>query len=95
MKGAAAPRLSLILRSVQKNKHTMGWMKEMDEIHLSAWLRCLAASEDLEKTLGPEGREHLSDLLDLPASYGGTRLHSLEASTDEELLGRLQESPRL
>ena len=64
-------------------------MPKMDGAHLSAWLRCLTASDDLEQALGPEGREGLSVLLDLPASYGGAGLHSLEASTDEELLGSL------
>jgi hypothetical protein len=59
----------------------------MDKAHLSAWMHCLAASDDLEQALDPEGRDHLSNLLDLPASYGGAGLHSLEACADEELLG--------
>jgi hypothetical protein len=56
---------------MQKNNHTVGWMAEMDGAHLSAWLHCLIASEVLENDLGPEGRGNLSELLDLPASYGG------------------------
>jgi len=62
-------------------------MQEMDGAHLSAWLHCLTASEVLEHALGPEGRSQLSDLLDLPPSYGGAGLQSLEDSADEEFLG--------
>jgi hypothetical protein len=87
LKGAAVPRLSHILRSVQKNQHSRDWMKEMDEAHLSTWLHFLTASEELERDLGPEGREQLLELLDLPPSYGGASLQSLEDSADEELLG--------
>ena len=57
LKGVAIPRLSHILISVQKGKHTMGWMTEINGAHLSAWLHCLTASDDLERALGPEGRE--------------------------------------
>jgi hypothetical protein len=57
LKGAAVPRLSHILRSVQKSKHIVGWMTKMDGAHLSAWLHCLAASEDPEHALAPKGRE--------------------------------------
>ena len=86
LKGAAVPRLSHIRISVQRNKRTIGWMTEMDGAHLSAWMHCLTASEDMEHALGPEGRGQLSDLLDLPASFGGARLQSLEAYADEEFL---------
>jgi hypothetical protein len=72
LKGTAFPRLSDILRSVQKNQHSSRrWMRDMDGAHLSTWLHCLTASEDLELALGTEGRSQLSDLLDLPPSYGG------------------------
>ncbi len=71
LKGSVVPRLSHILKSMQKNNNTSGWMAEMDGAHLSASLLCLTTSEDLEKDLGPEGRGSLSELLDLPASYGG------------------------
>ena len=57
LKGAEIPRLSHILRSVKKSQHTVGWMTEMDGAHLSAWMHCLTASEDLEHALGPEGRD--------------------------------------
>jgi hypothetical protein len=87
LKGAAVPHLSYILKSVQKNHMSVGWMKDMDEAHLSVWLHCLSASEVLEHALGPEGKEQLTDILDLPASYGGAGLHSLELSCDEELVG--------
>ena len=69
LKGAAMPRLSHILKSVQKNNHTAGWIAEIDGAHLSAWLHCLIASEDLENNLGSEGRVGFSELLDLPASH--------------------------
>ncbi len=59
----------------------------MDEAHLAAWLHCLTASDVLEKDLRPQGRKSLSELLDLPASYGGAGLQSLEVAADEELLG--------
>ncbi len=65
-------------------------MTEMDVAQLLAWLHFLTVSEDLEHALGPEGREHLSDLLDLPASYGGAGLQSLKVFADEEFLGYLR-----
>jgi len=71
LKGAAMPRLSDILKSVQKNCHSEGWMDDMDGAHLSAWLHCLTASDDLGNDMGEERKESLSELLDLPASYGG------------------------
>ena len=37
--------------------------------------------------MGPEGRGNLSELLDLPAFYGGAGLQSQVASADEEFLG--------
>ncbi len=87
LKGAAIPRLSHILRSVQKNHHSLGWMKEMDGAHLSAWLHYLSSSEDLEHALGAHGRDQLAAQLDLPAAYGGAGLQSLESFVDEEFLG--------
>jgi len=73
LKGATVPRPSHILRSVQKSQRN-GCGMEMDGAHLSAWLHRLTASEDLEQALGTEGRSQLSDLLDLPPSYGGASL---------------------
>jgi hypothetical protein len=35
LKGTAIRRLSHILKSIQKNENTMGWMKTIDEDHLS------------------------------------------------------------
>jgi len=43
-------------------------MLDIDSAHLSILLLCLTASEDLERALGALGRDHLSDLLDLPTS---------------------------
>ena len=54
LKGAAIPRLSHILRSVQKNEHSLGWMREMDGAHLSVWLDCLTF-EALALPLGDRG----------------------------------------
>jgi hypothetical protein len=47
LKGAAVPRLSHILKSVQKSSQASGWMANMDGAHLSAWLQCLTVSDDL------------------------------------------------
>ncbi len=94
LKGAAVPRLSHILRSVQKSQHSRGWMQEMNGAHLiSAWLHCLNASEDLEHAFGPEGMSKLSDLLELPPSYGGAGLQSPEDSADEEFMGSFAAIP--
>jgi len=41
----------------------------------------------MEHALGSDGRDQLTDLLDLAPSYGGAGLQSLEASADEEFLG--------
>jgi hypothetical protein len=62
-------------------------MRDIDGAHLSVWLQCLTASEVLKHAMGTEGRSHLSDLLDLPPSYGGEGLQSLEDSTDEKFVG--------
>ena len=62
-------------------------MKEMDVAHLSAWLRCLTSSKDMEHAIGPHGRDQLADLLDFPAPYGEAGLRSLESSADEEFQG--------
>jgi len=48
LKGEVVLRMSHILRSVQKNKHTVGWMTEMDGTHLSALLHCLTTSLELK-----------------------------------------------
>ena len=89
LKGADVPRLSHILKSVQKNNHSAGWMGEMDGGHLLAWLHCLTASRDLENDLGMERRAGLSELLDLPTYYGGAGLQSLVSAADEEFLGSI------
>ncbi len=81
------PRLSHILKSVQKNNHSVGWMAEMDDAHLSVWLLCLTASDDLENDMVRERGKGLSELLDLPASYGGAGLQSLALAADEEFSG--------
>jgi hypothetical protein len=62
-------------------------MADMDGAHLSAWLQCLTASDDLENDMSAESMRSLSVLLDLPASYGGAGLQSLELATYEEFMG--------
>ena len=59
LKVATVPRLSHILKSVKKNSHSVGWMTDMDGAHISAWLHCLTASDDLENDMGAENRERL------------------------------------
>ena len=68
LKGAPMPRLSHILKSVQKNNHSVRWMAEMDDAHLSVWLHYLTASDDLDNDMGRDMRAGLSELLNLPAS---------------------------
>ncbi len=85
--GAAGPRLTHMLKSVEKNVSTQKKMTEMDMAHVSTWLHCLTASPDLEHALGPTEWDTLNEWLDLPPSYGGSCLTSLDHSADEELLG--------
>ncbi len=59
----------------------------MDEAHFSAWLHCLSASDELESDMDLERKKELTELLDLPASYGGTGLQSLTLAADEEFVG--------
>ena len=87
LKGAIVPRLSHILKYVQKNNHTVGWMAEIDGAHLSASLHCLTASEVLKNDLGSEGRGNLLGLLDLSTFYGGAGLQSLVVAAEERFLG--------
>ena len=61
-------------------------MADMDGAHLSAWLHCLTASDDMENDLSAESRKGLSALLDLPASYGGAGLQSLALAADEKFI---------
>ncbi len=59
----------------------------MDIAHISIWLYCLIASIDLELAMGTDSLDQLTGLLDLPPSFGGIGLQSLERAADEELLG--------
>ncbi len=36
--GTAVPRLTHILKSIQKNPDTVEWIRDMDSAHLSTWL---------------------------------------------------------
>jgi hypothetical protein len=87
LKGASIPRLSHILKSIQKNANNTGWMKTMNEEHLSCWLMCLSASRDLELALDPRALHQRVDRLDLRPTFGGAGIHSLINSADEEFVG--------
>jgi hypothetical protein len=87
LKAVAIPRLSHILKSIQKNENTTGWMKSIDEDHLSCWMQCLSASRDLETTLELRVLDQLSDRLNLPPTFGGAGVQSLVNSADDEFLG--------
>jgi len=80
--GAASQKLIYLLKSVQKNPQTAQWMREMDDAHVSTWLHCLTASTDLEYAIGPSARDQLSGLIDLPPTFGGIGLQSLERSAE-------------
>ena len=84
---AASHKLIYFLKSVQKNPMTAQWMREMDDAHVSTWLHCLTASNNLEYAIGPSARDQLAGLIDLPLAMGGIGMQSLERSADEELLG--------
>jgi hypothetical protein len=85
--GAAVPRLTHILKSIQKNNPIEPWTRDMDAAHLSTWLHCLLASPSLEHAMDPEERRYMAEMMDLPPSYGGTCLYLMEKAADEELLG--------
>jgi hypothetical protein len=85
--GAASKKLVYLLKSIQKNPQTALWMREMDDAQISTWLHCLTASTDLENAIGPQTRDQLAGLADLPPAFGGIGLQSLERSADEEFLG--------
>ena len=87
LKGAAIPRLSHILKSIQKNANSKGWIKTMNEEHLSCRLKFLSASRDLELALDPRALDHLTHWIDLPPSFGGVDTHSLSNSADEDFSG--------
>ena len=85
---ADGPRLTHLLKSVEKNPGTESWMKEMDSANVGTWLHCLTSSTVLEiATDDSNNMDILTDWLDLPPSYGGAGLNSLCRSVDEELLG--------
>jgi len=85
--GAASQKLVYLLKSIHKNPQIALWMLEMDDAHVSTWLHCLTASTYLEQAIGPQAREQLTGLTDLPLAFGGIGLQSMERSTDEEFLG--------
>ena len=87
LKGAAIPRVSHIIKSIQKNENTTGWMKTMDEDHVSCWLQCLSASRVLKSTLESHVLDQLADRLDLPPAFGGAGVHSLVNFLDEKFMG--------
>ena len=36
--GAAIPRQTHILKSIEKNDHSLQWMRDTDRLHLDTWL---------------------------------------------------------
>jgi len=87
MKGAVAPRLSHIRKSIQKIENTMGWMNTMEEDHLSCWSQYLSASRALESALEPRVLDQLADRLKLPHAFSGAGVHSPVHSANEEFMG--------
>jgi len=87
--GAAGPRLTHLLKYVERNSSTEAWMKEMDSAHVSTWLHSLTSSPDMDYALGLEEHHQLIGWLDLPPFYGGIGLNSLARSADEEYVGSL------
>ena len=75
--GAACPRLTHLLKSIEKNEGTEAWMQKMDNAHLATWLHCLTSSSTPEHALDPSDIDILACWVDLPYSYGGTEPKSL------------------
>ena len=63
--GYALPRLTHVLKSIPKDVSSVGWMKSVDNAHLSTWMKCVGG-ETLHVALPPNEREHLAASLDLP-----------------------------
>jgi hypothetical protein len=42
------PRLTHLLKSMEKNERTEAWMQEMESAHVSSWLHCLTSSFNLD-----------------------------------------------
>ena len=85
--GAAGPRRTHLLKSVERNSSAEAWMKEMAFAQVSTWLHCLTSSPDLDYALGPEEHHQLTGWLELPPSYGAIGPNSLARSADEEYVG--------
>ena len=84
---AAGPRLTHLLKSVEKNPRTEPWMQEIDSASVETWLHCLTSSYILETAIDPTSMDNLTNWLDILPSYGGAGLNSLSRSVDEELFG--------
>ncbi len=80
------PRLTHVLKSVPKDASSTGWMKTVDDAHLSTWMACVGG-KSLDADLQPVERDHLAASLDLPPQFGGVCLQSLIRAADEELMG--------
>ena len=59
--GAAGPRLTHFVKSVERNSSSEAWMKEMNSAHISTWLHCPTSSPDLDYALGPDEHHQLTD----------------------------------
>jgi len=89
LNGVVCPRLSHLLKSIEKNANTEMFTQEIDTAHVSTWLHCLFSSPDLEHSLNPNELNGLTDWLDLPPSYGGSGLNSLYLSLSRRGTTRL------
>ena len=83
---SVVPRLTHVLKSAPKDTTFSGWMKTVDDAHLSTGMKCIGG-ETLDADLPPLDREHLAASLDLPPQFGGIGLQSLIRADDEELFG--------
>ncbi len=61
---AIVPRLTYVLKSVPKDASSTGWMKTVDDAHLSTWMACVGG-KSLDADLQPVERDHLATSLDL------------------------------
>ena len=58
---ATGPRLTHLLKSVEKNPRTESWMQEMDSANIATWLHCLTSTFLLESAMDPTCKNILTD----------------------------------
>ncbi len=59
--GAVGPRLTHLLKSVEKKPRTEPWMKEMNFANVGTWLHCLTTSYFLETATDDSNMDILTD----------------------------------